>query len=91
MGLNEEISSVAFSFPDVSSNSVTCTGAWLAFGTRVAHFDITGDSLVMKLTDASQTHTLLTGLDEDSDVLNDVLGLLHKRTASQTLMPPYET
>jgi hypothetical protein len=88
MGLKDEISSVAFSFANVPSSSVVGTGVWLAFGTRVAHFDISGDdALVLKLADASQTHTLLTGLDGESDVLNDVLDFLHRRASSQNLMP----
>jgi len=70
MGLSEEISAVAFSLATIPSNSIS---VWLAFGTCVAHFDASGDRLVMKLADASQTHTLLTSLDGESDVLNDVL------------------
>jgi len=44
MGQNDEISAVRV-FP---------TGVWLDFGTR-AHFGTSGDRLVMKLADASQT------------------------------------
>ena len=69
MGLNDEISSIAFA--NFSSNSVACKGVWLAFGGRVAHFDTGGEILVMRLADATLTHTLLTGSD-GSDVLNEV-------------------
>jgi len=88
MGLGDEISAIAFSLATIPSNSIS---VWLAFGACVAHFDASGDRFVMKLADASQTHTLLTGLDGESDVLNDVLDPLRRRAASQALILLYIT
>lgn len=67
MDPDDEITSLAFS-PALGVPS----GLWLAFGTRVAFFSLESKSLVMKLADAPQTHTLLTTLADESDVLNDV-------------------
>lgn len=74
MGLGSEVTSAAFSSTDSSrTTSPTSSGLWLAFGNRVARFDLASAKLVMKLEDASTTHIVLDGLEnEQEDVLNEV-------------------
>lgn len=71
MGLNEEISSLGFSYTRQQDSRPP--GVWMAFGTRAALFNIsTSDKLVLKMADAVQVRTLLNGRDDENDVLNDV-------------------
>ncbi|KAF8319287.1 WD40 repeat-like protein [Clavulina sp. PMI_390] len=67
MGLGDEVSCAIFSVGAQQSTG-ECASLWISFGTRVACFDLSSDTLVMKLDSALKIYAIL-----DSDnVLNEV-------------------